>query len=103
MPTDPEFRKPASKPALDEITRLLKTDASLSLHVVGHTDAQGKLDANFDLSKRRAEAVKAALIKDYGIAAARLSANGVASLAPIASNQTDEGRAKNRRVELVPF
>ncbi len=95
--------KPASKPALDEIAKLLKKDASLSLHVVGHTDAQGKLEANFDLSKRRAEAVKAALIKDYGIASARLSANGVASLAPIATNESDEGRAKNRRVELVPF
>lgn len=95
--------KPASKPSLDQIAALLKKDAKLTLHLVGHTDGQGKLEANFDLSKRRAEAVKAALVKDYGIAAARLTANGVASLAPVAPNTSDEGRAKNRRVELVPF
>lgn len=94
--------KPESKSSLDEIGKLLKGDAKLTLHIVGHTDGQGALAANFDLSKRRAEAVKAALVKDYGIAATRLTANGVASLAPVAPNTTDEGRAKNRRVELVP-
>lgn len=94
--------KPESKPSLDQIAALLKKDAKLTLHIVGHTDGQGKLEANFDLSKRRAEAVKAALVKDYGIAAARLTANGVASLAPVAPNGSEEGRAKNRRVELVP-
>ena len=95
--------KPESKTSLDEIGKLLKGEAKLTLHIVGHTDGQGALAANFDLSKRRAEAVKAALVKDYGIAATRLSANGVASLAPVAPNTSDEGRAKNRRVELVPF
>ena len=95
--------KPESKPSLDQIAALLKKDTKLTLHLVGHTDGQGKLEANFDLSKRRAEAVKAALVKDYGIAAARLTANGVASLAPVAPNTSEEGRAKNRRVELVPF
>lgn len=95
--------KPESKPSLDEIAKLLKKETKLTLHIVGHTDGEGALAANFDLSKRRAEAVRAALVKDYGIAAARLTANGVASLAPVAPNTTDEGRAKNRRVELVPF
>jgi len=95
--------KPESKPSLDEIAKLLKKEAKLTLHIVGHTDGEGTLASNFDLSKRRAEAVKAALVKDYGIAAARLTANGVASLAPVAPNTSDEGRAKNRRVELVPF
>lgn len=95
--------KPASKPSLDQIAALLKKDAKLTLHLVGHTDGQGKLEANFDLSKRRAEAVKAALLRDYGIAGSRLTANGVASLAPVAPNTSEEGRAKNRRVELVPF
>ncbi|TJY59857.1 flagellar motor protein MotB [Sinimarinibacterium sp. CAU 1509] len=95
--------KPESKPALDEIAKLLKSDPTLSLHVVGHTDSEGQLQANFDLSKRRAEAVKSALITTYAIDAKRLTANGVSSLAPIATNQTDAGRAKNRRVELVPF
>ena len=94
--------KPESKPALVEIDRLLKTDPTLKLRVVGHTDNQGALDANIALSKRRAEAVNAALVAQYGIAASRLSAFGVADLAPVASNTNEEGRAKNRRVELVP-
>ncbi|MDP3857331.1 MAG: OmpA family protein [Stagnimonas sp.] len=95
--------KPESKPSLDEIGKLLKKEAKLGLHIVGHTDGEGTLAGNFDLSKRRAEAVRAALIKDYGIAANRLTGNGVASLAPVAPNTSDEGRAKNRRVELVPY
>ncbi len=95
--------KPESKPSLDEIAKLLKKETKLNLHIVGHTDGEGTLASNFDLSKRRAEAVRAALIKDYGIAGTRLTGNGVASLAPVALNTTDEGRAKNRRVELVPF
>jgi OOP family OmpA-OmpF porin len=94
--------KSESKPALEEIARLLKTEAALKLRVVGHTDNQGTLDSNIALSKRRAEAVNAALTGQYGIAAARLSAYGVADLAPIASNIDQSGRAKNRRVELVP-
>jgi len=94
--------KPESKPALEEIAKLLKTDAQLALHVVGHTDNIGSYDANLTLSKRRAEAVVAALTGEYGISANRLTANGVANLAPVAVNTTDEGRAKNRRVELVP-
>ena len=91
-----------SKPALEEIAKLLKADPSLKLRVVGHTDNQGLLDANIALSKRRAEAVTAALATSYGVAANRLSAFGVADLAPVASNSGEDGRAKNRRVELVP-
>lgn len=94
--------KPESKPALEEIAKLLKADTNLTLHVVGHTDNVGSYDANLTLSKRRAEAVVAALTSEHGISAARLTANGVANLAPVAVNSTDEGRAKNRRVELVP-
>jgi outer membrane protein OmpA-like peptidoglycan-associated protein len=74
----------------------------LKLHVVGHTDNQGGLDHNLALSKQRADAVTAALTATYGIAAVRLTANGVAYLAPVASNAAEAGRAKNRRVELVP-
>lgn len=95
--------KPESKAALDEIDKLLKLEPSLKLHVVGHTDNQGGLEPNFALSKARAQAVSRALQNDYSIAATRLSANGVSSLAPVASNMDDAGRAKNRRVELVPF
>ncbi len=94
--------KVESKPALEEIAKLLQSDLSLKLRVVGHTDNQGALDANIALSKRRAEAVTAALVSTHGVAANRLSAFGVADLAPVASNSGEEGRAKNRRVELVP-
>ena len=94
--------KAESKPALVEIDKLLKADPALKLRVVGHTDNQGALDANIALSKRRAEAVNAALVAQYGIVASRLSAFGVADLAPVASNASEDGRAKNRRVELVP-
>jgi len=94
--------KPESKPALEEIAKLLKTDTKLTLHVVGHTDNVGSYEANMNLSKRRADAVVAALTSEFGISANRLTANGVANLAPVAVNSTEEGRAKNRRVELVP-
>lgn len=94
--------KAESKMALEEIAKLLKAEANLRLRVVGHTDNQGALDSNIALSKRRAEAVNAALVSQHGIAAARLSAFGVADLAPVASNNNEDGRAKNRRVELVP-
>lgn len=94
--------KPESKPALEEIAKLLKQEPGLRLHVVGHTDNVGGYEFNLSLSKRRAEAVVGALAQEYGIAAGRLTPNGVAYLAPVAVNTTEEGRAKNRRVELVP-
>lgn len=94
--------KPESKSALEEIAKLLKAEPNFKLRVVGHTDNQGGLDSNIALSKRRAEAVNTALASQHGISAARLSAFGVADLAPVASNTDEAGRAKNRRVELVP-
>ena len=94
---------PESKASLDQIAALLQENANLNLHVVGHTDNQGSVDSNFALSKARAAAVAANLSKLYGIVTARLSANGVSSLAPVASNTDELGRAKNRRVELVSF
>jgi OOP family OmpA-OmpF porin len=93
--------RPESGPTLDEVARLLVVRPSLSLLVVGHTDAQGGYDYNLDLSERRAEAVVRALVDDRGIAAGRLRAAGVGFLAPVATNDTDAGRAKNRRVVLV--
>lgn len=93
--------KSESKGSLEQIGTLLKQQTRLKLHVVGHTDNVGTLPANIDLSKRRAEAVVAALASTYGIGRDRLTANGVASLAPVASNGDEAGRAKNRRVELV--
>ena len=94
--------KPESKTTLEEIAKMLKAEPNLALHVVGHTDNVGSYDFNLGLSKKRAEAVVAALVAEYGISASRLTANGVASLAPVAVNTSEEGRAKNRRVELVP-
>ena len=70
--------------------------------MVGHTDKQGGLGSNIALSKRRAEAVNAALVSQRGITAGRLSAYGVGDLAPATSNTDEAGRAKNRCVELVP-
>jgi OmpA-OmpF porin, OOP family len=93
--------KAESGEALREIGTLLKDQPALTLAVVGHTDTQGGYDFNMDLSRRRAEAVVNALVSDHGIQASRLRAAGVGYLAPVASNDTEDGRAKNRRVELV--
>jgi outer membrane protein OmpA-like peptidoglycan-associated protein len=93
--------KPQSDGALKEIAKLLSQDGQLKLLVVGHTDTIGTLASNMDLSKRRAEAVVQVLTSKYGVAAARLTAQGAGPLAPVASNRSEPGRAKNRRVELV--
>ena len=93
--------KPESRPSLEQIGALMKQNPGIRLHVVGHTDNVGGFDANLGLSKRRAEAVAAALTRDFGVARERLTANGVASLAPVQSNADEAGRARNRRVELV--
>lgn len=93
--------KPASQPALAEMAKLLRQEPKLRVLVVGHTDNQGELAHNLALSQRRAESVVKALSDGYKVNAQRLAARGVASYAPIASNRTDAGRQKNRRVELV--
>lgn len=95
--------KPESKPALEEIAKLLAMQPALKLHVVGHTDNVGTLPSNMSLSKQRADAVVNTLVNEHKIAAARLVPNGVGPLAPVASNEAEEGRAKNRRVELVGY
>lgn len=93
--------KPESKPTLEEIAKLMQAQPELRVVVVGHTDNQGKLDYNMDLSQQRARAVVQALTQQHGIAAERLQDWGVGYLSPVASNRSEEGRAKNRRVELV--
>lgn len=100
--TDSAGIKPESRPTLDEIGKLLADASELKLLVVGHTDDQGGFDYNIDLSRRRAAAVVDALVDDYGVARARLKSWGVGFSAPTASNATEDGRARNRRVELVP-
>lgn len=93
--------KPESNGALKEIAALLARNPALKLHVVGHTDNVGARAQNLDLSKRRAQAVVTALTTTYKVAVARLLADGVGPLAPVASNDDEAGRARNRRVELV--
>jgi OmpA-OmpF porin, OOP family len=99
--TDKADLKPESAPTLQEIATLLQQDPAMSVLVVGHTDNHGDYGHNLDLSERRAQAVKAALEKTYGIDGKRLTAAGAGMMAPVASNDSEEGRAKNRRVVLV--
>jgi OmpA-OmpF porin, OOP family len=93
--------KPESAQAVSEIAKLLQSDPGLKLYVVGHTDATGVLDHNLRLSQERAESVLQSLIRTHGIAPARLRSFGAGPFAPVASNDSEDGRAKNRRVELV--
>jgi outer membrane protein OmpA-like peptidoglycan-associated protein len=93
--------KPESNPALIEIAKLLNQNPSMKLYVVGHTDMVADLATNMKLSQARAQAVVNALVTQHGIAGARLTPFGAGPYAPVASNKTEEGRAKNRRVELV--
>jgi outer membrane protein OmpA-like peptidoglycan-associated protein len=99
--TDRAEVKPESRPTLSEIATLLKQNGKLELIVVGHTDNNGTLDYNLDLSLRRAQAVVAALTSDFGVARNRLEARGVGFLSPVAPNTSEENRAKNRRVQLL--
>lgn len=99
--TDKAQVKPESGPTLKEIAKFLKENPSMKIYVVGHTDGTGDFDHNRKLSEARAQAVVKELTGRHGVAAARLSGHGVGPLAPMAGNRTEEGRAKNRRVELV--
>jgi outer membrane protein OmpA-like peptidoglycan-associated protein len=99
--TGKDVIKTESEPTLAEIGKLLKQDSALKLYVVGHTDNAGGYENNMDLSNRRAKSVVAHLGARYGIDAIRLRSVGVGFLAPVASNDSEDGRAKNRRVELV--
>jgi outer membrane protein OmpA-like peptidoglycan-associated protein len=92
---------PASAGVMQAIADLLNRDPSLKLHVVVHSDDAMPAPASLDLTKRRASAVAQTLVRQYRIAPARVQPAGVGPLAPIASNRTPEGRAMNRRVELV--
>ncbi len=94
--------KPESRPQVEEIARLMQASPNLRLHVVGHTDNQGQLAYNMDLSRRRSQSVVQMLVQAHGIAAARLTGHGIGPLAPVAPNTDDTGRARNRRTELVP-
>ena len=97
----PGWAQTESDATLVEISKLLSANSSLKLHVVGHTDNVGTYASNMTLSKQRADAVVAVLVSKYHVLPARLNAAGAGTLAPVASNKTEDGRARNRRVELV--
>lgn len=92
----------AAKPTIDEIAALMRREGALKLSVEGHTDNVGQPAANRTLSDNRARAVREA-IEAAGIPAARLRSTGYGAERPIADNRTEEGRGRNRRVELVKF
>lgn len=87
--------------SLSDLAAWLLSNPGASVAIVGHTDAVGNLAGNTALSKRRAESVVAHLAAEYGVNPTQMQADGVGYLAPIASNLTDEGRAQNRRVEVI--
>lgn len=91
--------KPVSFPILDEVLDLMKSRPSMKLGVYGHTDSKGFPGNNLKLSKERAAAVRKYL-EGKGIATTRLSSEGFGQTKPVTTNDTDEGRAKNRRVEF---
>jgi OOP family OmpA-OmpF porin len=93
--------KPESANALKEVVKMLQADPKLKIYVVGHTDNVGQQAANLELSRQRAASVVKALTTQYGIAVDRLQSFGAGSYAPVASNDTEDGRSLNRRVELV--
>ena len=92
---------PKSKPALNEMAKLLRQHPALKLFVVGHTEMTGDLPSNQRLSEAYAKSVVKTLVENYGVAATRLEGYGVGPLAPITSNESKMGRIQNRRVELV--
>lgn len=98
--TDSDRIRDESKPTLDKVVAVLKSQPAWKLTIEGHTDSTGGEAHNQDLSNRRAEAVKSYLIA-AGVAADRLAARGLGASAPLASNDTPLGRSQNRRVELV--
>jgi flagellar motor protein MotB len=96
-----DVMKPESYGAVKAIADVLKENPDVKVRVVGHTDSDGNANANLDLSKRRAAAVKDSIIKNFGIDAARIETDGKGQSEPLASNNTAEDKAKNRRVEFV--
>ena len=91
----------ASTPTLEHIAGLLTANPDWRLRLVGHTDSIGSPEANLDLSRLRAERVREALVAQFGVPQSRLEADGRGELEPLADNGTAEGRARNRRVDLL--
>ncbi len=99
--TNSDRLKPESAAHIQAIAKGLGTNPALKVLIEGHTDSVGNAAANVDLSKRRAEAVKAVLVSQFNVDESRLTTNGLGATKPIDSNDTPQGRAQNRRVEFV--
>jgi outer membrane protein OmpA-like peptidoglycan-associated protein len=93
--------KPESAAAIGVIGELLKSDPTLKIEIQGHTDNVGAPGANLKLSQDRAAAVKASVVQTHGVPADRMTTAGYGDTKPVGDNKTEEGRAQNRRVELV--
>lgn len=93
--------KPESMSAIKEIADFMNSNPTKKYYVVGHTDNDGNFNSNMTLSTKRAKAVMDCLAKKFGVKFSQIQAHGVSSLAPVSSNETADGKAKNRRVEIV--
>lgn len=93
--------KPESNGVLKDVADAIKSNAGIRVKIIGHTDSDGTDAANLELSKKRAEAVKLALINDWKIDAGQLETDGKGEAQPVGDNKTKEGKAQNRRVEFV--
>jgi outer membrane protein OmpA-like peptidoglycan-associated protein len=93
--------KAESQPQIAELGALLKDNPKLEVLIVGHTDGKGAFDYNLSLSQRRAQSVADVLVAGHGVDRARLTPAGAGMVAPVATNRTEDGRARNRRVEIV--
>lgn len=93
--------KPESYPSIKEIAAILKDNQDVKIKIVGHTDSDGDEKANLDLSKRRSEAVKQSLVKDFSIEASRIETDGKGEGQPVAPNDNVTNKALNRRVEFI--
>ena len=93
--------KPESYGTMKAIANVLSENPDVKVKIVGHTDSDGDDKSNLDLSKRRADAVKSALAKDFSIDASRLETDGKGETQPADKNNTETGKANNRRVEFI--
>jgi outer membrane protein OmpA-like peptidoglycan-associated protein len=86
---------------LNEISKAIKEHAGIKIKIIGHTDSDGSDATNLTLSQKRAEAVKQALVKDYGLDESQITTDGKGEANPVTDNKTKEGKAANRRVEFI--
>lgn len=100
---DKDVPRADSQPTLQEIAKLMAANPKLKIQVVGHTDNAGAPEYNLDLSRRRAASIVRTLVTSYGVPSTRISSFGCGPYSPVASNDTEDGKAKNRRVELVKW